>query len=85
VVSRIADWLRPGGVLLAQFGSSDTRDEVEHGWLGVPMFFAGFPQETNEDMLVRAGFRLELSEVREEQEDPGEVVRFHHVAARLPA
>ncbi len=84
VVSRIADWLRPGGVLLAQFGSSDTRDEVEHGWLGVPMFFAGFPQETNEDMLVRVGFRLELSEVREEEEDPGEVVRFHHVAARLP-
>jgi hypothetical protein len=35
-------------------------------------------------MLVRAGFRLELSEVREEEEDPGEVVRFHHVAARLP-
>jgi cyclopropane fatty-acyl-phospholipid synthase-like methyltransferase len=85
VVGRIADWLRPGGILLAQFGSSDTRDEVEQAWLGVPMFFAGFAPERNEDMLVRAGFRLELSEVREEEEDPGEVVRFHHVAARMPA
>lgn len=85
VLDRIADWLRPEGVLLAQFGSVDTRDEVEEGWLGVPMFFAGFPPEENEDMLVRAGFQLELSEVREEEEDPGEVVRFHHVAARRPA
>lgn len=85
VVGRIADWLRPGGILLAQFGSSDTRDEVEQAWLGVPMFFAGFAPEGNEDMLARAGFRLELSEVREEEEDPGEVVRFHHVAARMPA
>jgi SAM-dependent methyltransferase len=85
VLERIAEWLRPGGALLAQFGSADTRDEVEEGWLGVPMFFAGFAPEHNEDMLVRAGFRLELSEVREEEEDPGEVVRFHHVVARVPA
>jgi hypothetical protein len=49
---------------------------------GLPMFFAGFDAEHNEDMLVRAGFRLEVSEVRGE-EDPGEVVRFHHVVARL--
>lgn len=85
VVGRIADWLRPGGILLAQFGTGDIPDEVEEGWLGVPMFFAGFTAEANEDMLVRAGFRLELSEVREEEEDPGEFVRFHHVAARMPA
>ena len=52
VLNRIADWLRPGGVLLAQFGSGDAPDEVEDGWL---------------------------------VEDPGEVVRFHHVAARRPA
>jgi hypothetical protein len=74
----------PGGALLAQFGSADTRDEVEEGWLGVPMFFAGFAPEHNEDMLVQAGFRLELSEVREE-EDSGEIVRFHHVVARVSA
>ena len=37
------------------------------------------------DMLTRVGFRLELSEVREEQEDPGEVARFHHVVARVAA
>jgi cyclopropane fatty-acyl-phospholipid synthase-like methyltransferase len=85
LLGRIAEWLRPEGALLAQFGSADTRDEVEEGWLGVPMFFAGFAPEHNEDMLVQAGFRLELSEVREEEEDPGEIVRFHHVVARVPA
>jgi len=49
----------------------------------VPMFFAGVPLETDERMLHDAGFELELSEVREEEED-GEIVSFHWVVARKP-
>jgi cyclopropane fatty-acyl-phospholipid synthase-like methyltransferase len=78
---RIARWLRSGGLLAATLSSSDSEDQIEEDWLGVPMFFAGFGVDANEAMLRRAGFELELSEVREEPED-GVRVEFHFVIAR---
>jgi cyclopropane fatty-acyl-phospholipid synthase-like methyltransferase len=65
----IFDWLRPGGRMMLSLGTSDNSGVIEENWLGrVPMFFAGFPPETNERLLREKGFVLELSEVRDEIE-----------------
>jgi SAM-dependent methyltransferase len=82
---RIFGWLRPGGRLMLSLGAAHTDDALEPDWLGrVPMFFAGFPPETNERLLRDTGFHLELSEVREEVEARYGPVQFHWVIARRP-
>lgn len=79
---RVRSWLRPGGRFMLSLGASDTDDEVEQDWLGVPMFFAGFEPDANERSLLDAGFELELSETRSEIESGGQEVTFHWVIAR---
>ena len=82
--ARVCSWLRPGGRFMLSLGASDTDDEVEEDWLGVPMFFAGFEPDANERALLDAGFELELSETRSEIEAGGQEVTFHWVIARKP-
>ena len=82
--ARVCAWLRPGGRFMLSLGASDTDDEVEEDWLGVPMFFAGFEPDANERALLDAGFELELSEARSEIEAGGQEVTFHWVIARKP-
>jgi SAM-dependent methyltransferase len=79
---RISGWLRPGGRLMLSLGASDTDDEVEDDWLGVPMFFAGFEPDVNERSLLEAGFELELSETRGQLEEGQGEATFHWVIAR---
>jgi len=81
---RVWSWLRPGGRFMLSLGASDTDDEVELDWLGVPMFFAGFEPDANERSLLDAGFELELSDTRGEIESGGQEVTFHWVIARKP-
>ena len=83
--ARVYSWLRPGGRFMLSLGASDTDDEVEEDWLGVPMFFAGFEPDANERALLDAGFELELSETRSEIEAGAQEVTFHWVIARKPA
>ncbi len=80
--ARVCSWLRPGGRFMLSLGASDTDDEVEEDWLGVPMFFAGFEPDANERSLLDAGFELELSETRSEIEAGGQEVTFHWVIAQ---
>jgi SAM-dependent methyltransferase len=82
--ARVWSWLLPGGRFMLSLGASDTDDEVEQDWLGVPMFFAGFEPDANERALLDAGFELELSETRSEIEAGGQKVTFHWVIARKP-
>ena len=83
--TRVSSWLRPGGRFMLSLGASDTEDEVEEDWLGVPMFFAGFEPDENERALLDGGSELELSETRSEIEAGGQEVTFHWVIARKPA
>lgn len=53
--TKLASWLRPGGLLLVSLGTGGSRDEVDE-WLGVPMFFASYDTETNRRHLTAAGF-----------------------------
>ena len=80
--ARVWSWLRPGGRFMLSLGASDTLDEIQEDWLGVPMFFAGFEPDANERSLLGAGFELELSETRTEIEPDGQEVTFHWVIAR---
>jgi SAM-dependent methyltransferase len=83
LLRRIAGWLRPGGLLFATMGASDSPDGVEPDWLGAPMFFSHYDAEKNQDLVRRAGLEIVSAEVIEEDED-GEVVAFLWVAARKP-
>jgi SAM-dependent methyltransferase len=82
LLHRIAEWLRPGGSLLATMGTASADDEVEPEWLGAPMFFASFDEETNSRLLREAG--LESVEARVVPfEEPGHgLVRFMWVLAQ---
>jgi SAM-dependent methyltransferase len=54
------------------------------GWLGVPMFFAGFQPGSSERLLREKGFDLELSEVRVEMDPLYGPNDAHWVIARKP-
>ncbi len=62
LLRRIAEWLRPGGYLLATFGRSGA-EGVQDDWLGVPMFFGSYTDEETLALLVDAGFETERIEV----------------------
>jgi hypothetical protein len=59
-------------------------DAVQDDWLGVPMFFGGIGGEATETTLREIGFRLEISEVKEEVEEDGATISFLWVIARKP-
>ena len=59
----IATWLRPGGLLIATMGVSDTVAGTEADWLGAPMFWSGFDSATNQELVRHAGLRI-LSSAR---------------------
>jgi SAM-dependent methyltransferase len=58
---RVHRWLRAGGVFCASFPLA-IGDDVEGGWMGVPMFFGGIGRAATEAGLRAAGFELEVSE-----------------------
>jgi cyclopropane fatty-acyl-phospholipid synthase-like methyltransferase len=84
LLTRIAGWLRPDGLLLATMGAGDSPDTVEPDWLGAPMFFSHYDADTNRDLVCRAGLAIVDAEVVAEDED-GQAVEFLWVVARKPA
>jgi SAM-dependent methyltransferase len=83
LLGRIAGWLRPGGLLFATMGASDSPDIVEPDWLGAPMFFSHYDADANRDMVRRAGLDILFAEAAAEDEDD-QTVEFLWVAARKP-
>jgi SAM-dependent methyltransferase len=81
----VAGWLKPGGVLLATMGTAQADDQVEADWLGAPMFFASFDEETNRALLVDAGFEALEARVVPFEEPGHGVVRFMWVLAERSA
>ena len=81
LMQRASRWLRPGGMLLATFGASELPDWAGE-WLGVPMFFSGYPAERNSELVREAGFSIEQDEVVTIVEPEGEVA-FQWVLACL--
>ncbi len=88
LLERIAGWLRPGGLLLATFGTGPSQEVVVDDWLGAPMFFSGFDEETNERLVAAAGLTIVESRTEpmdEPESEPGRgpaLVSFHWMLAR---
>jgi SAM-dependent methyltransferase len=82
LIGRIALWLREGGLFLATLGAGEAGEDVDHDWLGAPMFFASLGGDSYLPLLRDCG----LEPVREEvvtQHEPGHGdVAFHWVLAR---
>jgi SAM-dependent methyltransferase len=83
LLGRIASWLRPGGWLLATFGTADTDDQVTEDWLGAPMLFASFDEQTNRDLLAAAGFESVDVRVVPFDEPSHGLTRFMWTLARI--
>jgi SAM-dependent methyltransferase len=71
LLARIAEWLVPGGWLLASLGAGGCAGETEH-WLGVEMFFSSHDAATNRRLLAEAGFTLAVDELVAMREPEGE-------------
>jgi hypothetical protein len=87
LLKRIGQWLRAGGVVLATFGSGSCHETVVDDWLGAPMFFSGYEEETNERLVQEAGLTIVescLEPMREPESEPGtgpQTVSFHWILA----
>ncbi len=77
----IADWLRPGGVLLTS-APLVAGDDVDEDWLGVPMFFGGIGEAATRQAVDDAGLSVEDWQVVPEDEGDGRSVRFIWCLAR---
>ena len=81
LLGRVHAWLRPGGLLLTAFGTSDL-EGWEGEWLGVPMYFSSFPPPENSRIVTTAGFELLRDEVVEIAEPDGGVAFQWVLAAK---
>jgi cyclopropane fatty-acyl-phospholipid synthase-like methyltransferase len=76
LLEQIADWLRPGGYLLASFGASDL--PAWYGtWLdGVETFFSGYEPEITLRLVRSAGFEVVRNNLETIREPEGEATFF---------
>ena len=82
MLTRIARWLKPGGIFFATMGATDHPDGIAPDWLGAPNFFSHFDAKTNLALLRGAGFAITRAETML-QDLPGEEhVHFLWVLAR---
>jgi SAM-dependent methyltransferase len=82
-IGRAFTWLAPGGVFCASFPTGADPGMVQQDFIGVPMFFGGIGRAETEEALGRAGFGIELSEEKQQEED-GATASFLWVVARKP-
>jgi ubiquinone/menaquinone biosynthesis C-methylase UbiE len=82
LLRRVARWLRPGGGLIVNLGTSGG-DDYDADWHGVPMYWSSWDQRTNTRLLEAAGLEVLVDTVETSLED-GEAVAFQWVIARKP-
>ncbi len=80
LVRSIHGWLAPGGLLLAAFGTGDTKSWTGE-WLGTTMFFSSYEPAINSRLVRDAGFEL-LRDALVTFEEPEGEVTFQWVLAR---
>jgi ubiquinone/menaquinone biosynthesis C-methylase UbiE len=83
IANRIARWLKPGGYVLATFSINDNPGWTGE-WLGVEMFFAGFPAEENRRLIEDAGLEVRRDEIEVTVEPEDGEARFQWLLARKP-
>ena len=83
LVEKLGTWLRPGGLLVATMSAGSDPGTVEPDWLGVPMYFSGYPAEDNRRFVEQAGLRVTSAQVETIHEN-GTPVSFLWVVAEKP-
>ena len=83
LLSAIARWLRPGGLLVASMGARSEVGSIEDNWLGAPMYWSHFDSVTNQRLVQAVGLDI-LSAVEETDTEDGEMVTFLWVVAQKP-
>jgi cyclopropane fatty-acyl-phospholipid synthase-like methyltransferase len=84
LISRVATWLRPGGLFVASMGARPNPGDVEADWLGAPMYFSGYAPAENRRFVEEAGLEI-LSAKEETILENGQPTVFHWIVARKPA
>ena len=67
LIRRIATWLRPNGLFIASFGSSEVNWLGD--WLGTPMFFSHHDPSEAKRIVNDAGFHIEQFELVEQDNE----------------
>jgi SAM-dependent methyltransferase len=84
LLRKVATWLKSDGLFVASMSSGEDPGSVEKDWVGgVPMYFAGYAAEKNEELVEEAGLRV-ISARREVVREEGEAVTFLWVVAKKP-
>ena len=83
LIKSIFKLLKPGGILLVNFGKDDLPDSVEADWLGKPMFFSHYDADTSEEMIRKTGFDI-ISADDEPEMEYDRPVCFRWFVARKP-
>ncbi|QSB16249.1 methyltransferase domain-containing protein [Natronosporangium hydrolyticum] len=78
--TRIAGWLRPGGLLLFCVETEDQPGTVEQ-WLGAPMFFSSYRPAITRRLVVESGFEI-LREDLQPQQEGDTTVEYLWILAR---
>jgi SAM-dependent methyltransferase len=81
LIERIAQWLRPGGWLLINLGTSNDPGSIEPDWLGTAMYWSSYDAQTNLNLISQAGFTPVETEILTDDED-GEEVSFLWILAK---
>ena len=84
VFVEVAQWLRPGGVLLATLGSGDLPAGTDDDWRGVEMYWSSYDAPTTLALLGDADFEI-LTADEIPQEEDGKLFSFLWVVARSRA
>ena len=72
LMAKIAAWLKPGGYLLANFLVMTIETLQMEKWLGHEkgwMFWSGWGEEKSVEMVEKAGFEVEVREVKQAEGD----------------
>jgi hypothetical protein len=69
LLRKIACWLKPRGLLLANFGIGNREVDYDENWLGVPMFWSSFDLDGAYAALAASGFELLIDRIETEIED----------------
>ncbi|HVF01419.1 MAG TPA: class I SAM-dependent methyltransferase [Rubrobacteraceae bacterium] len=84
LLHRVAAWLRPGGLFVASMGNGADPGSVQDDWVaGVPMYFASYTAEKNEELVQEAELCVTSARLETVHEQGGDVT-FLWVVARKP-
>ncbi|MEM7113725.1 MAG: class I SAM-dependent methyltransferase [Chloroflexota bacterium] len=83
LLPKIADWLRPGGLFVANFGMEAMSAAIDEDWLGARMYWSSYDRDTNEQMVREAGLEIvqATAETAVEFDKP---ITFLWIVARKP-